>query len=196
MAKFDTTSIAGFESMTAEQKVAALMSAEIPDEVDMSKYVSKETFDKKASEAASLSKQLKDRMSDEDKKKVEDQELLTKMQEQIDALTRDKDTLLKDKTVSEYTAKYLALGYDKDLAAETAKAMAEGDMQKVFANGEKHKTALEKSIKEQLMKDDPRPGGGKDKDKESAAVEQAKQIGKQRAAVNGTAADVMKHYLK
>lgn len=194
MPNIDTSKIEGFDGMTAEQKLDAVLKLEIPEAVDLTKYVSKETFDKKASEAASLSKQLREKMSDDDRKKAEDQDTLAKLQEQIDALTKDKDSLLKDKTISEYTAKYLALGYDKDLAADTAKAMAEGDMQKVFANGEKHKAALEKSIKEKLMKDDPRPGGG-GKDEETAELEQAKRIGKAKAEANKQTADVLKHYL-
>lgn len=71
MAQFDTSTIEGFDGMTAEQKLDALLNAEIPDKVDLSLYVSKETFDKKASEAASLSKQLKEKMSEDDKKKLE-----------------------------------------------------------------------------------------------------------------------------
>ena len=58
MANIDTATIEGFEGMTAEEKVSALLKLDIPDAVDLSKFVSKETFDKKASEAANLSKQL------------------------------------------------------------------------------------------------------------------------------------------
>ncbi len=61
MPNIDTSTIEGFDSMTAEQKVEALLKAEIPEKVDLSRYVSKETFDKKASEASALSKQLKDK---------------------------------------------------------------------------------------------------------------------------------------
>jgi len=59
MAKIDTTKIEGYAEMTAEQKLAALESLTIPDAVDLSQYVPKATFDKKASEAADVSKQLR-----------------------------------------------------------------------------------------------------------------------------------------
>ena len=59
MAKIDTSKIEGYAAMTAEQKISALESMTIPDEVDLTQYVSKATFDKKASEAAETSKQLK-----------------------------------------------------------------------------------------------------------------------------------------
>lgn len=191
MATISTECIAGFAEMTAEQKVEALLKVEVPDAVDMSKYVSKETFDKKASEAASLSKQLKDRMTDDEQKKANEAEKLQKMQEEL-------ETLRKDKTVSDYTAKYIAMGYDKDLAADTAKAMAEGDMAKVFENGEKHKTALEKKIKEDLMNGTPKPdgngGAGGDDDKKDLAVEKAKQLAKARFGNDKQYEDIMSKY--
>lgn len=191
MAQFDTSSIEGFEGMTAEQKVEALLKVEIPDSVDMSKFVSKEVFDKKASEAASLSKQLKDKMSEEEKSRLEADESNKKILEEL-------ETLRKDKTVSEYTAKYIAMGYDKDLASETAKAMADGDMEKVFANGEKHKAALEKKIKEDLMKNDPRPGGagGKKDGEDDVAVAKAKEIAKAKLGNGKTYEDIMSKYKK
>ena len=59
MPKIDTTQIPDFDSMTADEKVAALLGVEIPEKVDLSKYVPKETFDKKASEAADATKKLR-----------------------------------------------------------------------------------------------------------------------------------------
>ena len=189
MAQFDTSSIAGFEDMTAEQKVDALLKAEIPEAVDMSKFVSKDVFDKKASEAASLSKQLKDKMTDDEARKAEEAQTLENLKTEL-------ETLRKDKTVSEYTAKYIALGYEKSLAEETAKAMAEGDMAKVFANGEKHKEALEKDIKEKLMKDDPRPGGGGGKHETDPAVDKAVAIAKSKIGNGKTYDEIMSKYKK
>ena len=45
--------------MTADEKVTALLGFQIPDPVDLSGYVKKDVFDAKATEAASLAKQLK-----------------------------------------------------------------------------------------------------------------------------------------
>ena len=59
MAKIDTTKIEGYAEMTADQKVAALEALTVPDAVDLSQYVPKATFDKKATEAAESSRQLK-----------------------------------------------------------------------------------------------------------------------------------------
>lgn len=59
MANIDTSTIEGFDGMTADEKVTALVGLQIPDPVDLSGYVKKDVFDAKATEAASLAKQLK-----------------------------------------------------------------------------------------------------------------------------------------
>lgn len=59
MATIDTSTIEGFDGMTADEKVTALLELQIPDAVDLSGYVAKSVFDTKATEAANLSKQLK-----------------------------------------------------------------------------------------------------------------------------------------
>ena len=59
MATIDTSTIEGFDGMTADEKVTALLGLQIPDSVDLSGYVAKSVFDTKATEAATLSKQLK-----------------------------------------------------------------------------------------------------------------------------------------
>ena len=59
MATIDTSTIEGFDSMTADEKVTALLGIQIPDAVDLSGYVAKSVFDTKATEAANLAKQLK-----------------------------------------------------------------------------------------------------------------------------------------
>ena len=59
MANIDTSMIEGFDGMTADEKVTALLGLQISDPVDLSGYVKKDVFDAKATEAASLAKQLK-----------------------------------------------------------------------------------------------------------------------------------------
>lgn len=59
MATIDTSTIEGFDGMTADEKVTALLGIQIPDAVDLSGYVAKSVFDTKATEAANLAKQLK-----------------------------------------------------------------------------------------------------------------------------------------
>ena len=192
MPNFDTSTIEGFDAMTPEQKVEALLKVEIPEKVDLSRYVSKETFDKKASEASALSKQLKDKMTDDEAKKADQDKLFNDMKEELQKL---KD----EKALGELTNHYLSLGYDKDLAVDTAKARMAGDQAKEFANGEKHRQALEKKLKEQLMDGTHKPDGAGDddgKDKSDAAVERAKEIAKSFLGSDGQNYEsTMKNYL-
>ena len=52
--------------------------------------------------------------------------------EQEQAMREELETLRKEKRVSDYTGKCLALNMDADLAGKTAAALADGDMDSVF----------------------------------------------------------------
>lgn len=150
--KIDVSKIAGFDGMTAEEKLAALLKLEVPDEVDMSKFVAKETADKYASEAAELKKQLRTKQTEEEIKKDEDEKSRKELEDKY-------NELLARTTIAENKAKYLSLGYEDKLATDTAKALFEGNMEKVFANGAKHQAELEKRIKAEVLRDTPKPEG-------------------------------------
>lgn len=68
--------------------------------------------------------------------------------------------LREAKTVSEYTAKFVAQGYDEALAKDTAKALADGDMAKMFANQQQFLENHAKQVKAEALKKTPRPGAG------------------------------------
>lgn len=188
MPNIDTSTIEGFDSMTADQKVEALLKVDIPEAFDASRYVAKDVFDKKAHEAAELSKQLKAKSTDEENAKAEQDKLFNEMKARVDQLE-------KEKQLTDLTNSYLAMGYDKDLAADTAKARMEGDTKKEFENGEKHRQALEKKIKEELMKDTPRPGGsGGGNPEDDPAVAKAKELAKKRLGSNQSYEDIMSKY--
>ena len=150
--KISTEKIEGYENMTLEQKLAALEAYEV-DEPDYTGYVSKEVFDRTASELSNTKKQLREKMSADEIKAKEDAE---KMEEII----KERDSLLREKTIATHKAKYLALGYDENLANDTAEAMANGELDKVFANQKKHLEAVEKKIRADVLKDTPTPEGG------------------------------------
>ena len=63
--KIDTNLIPDFENLPEEAK-SAIVAMEFADAPDMSQFVAKSVFDKKASEAAELSKQLKSQMTQEE----------------------------------------------------------------------------------------------------------------------------------
>ena len=150
--KIDTTKIDGYDKMTIEEKLSALESFEVEDP-DYSGYVPKAQFDKTASELAGTKKQLREKMSEEEIKAKEDAE-------KYEAIVKERDALLREKTVAGHKAKYLALGYDEKLADDTAEAMVSGDLDKVFANQKKHIESVKKEIRAEEIKKTPLPEGG------------------------------------
>lgn len=150
--KISTEKIEGYADMTLEQKLAALEAYEV-DDPDLTGYVTKEMFDKTASELSNTKKQLREKMSADEIKAKEDAE---KMEEII----KERDALLREKNIATNKAKFLSLGYDENLANDTAEAMVNGELDKVFANQKKHLEAVEKKIRADVLKDTPSPEGG------------------------------------
>ena len=196
MATINTESIENFDSMTAEQKVEALLGLDIPESVDLSAYVKKSVFDAKASEAAELSKKLKGKMSEDELAIAERERIQAESEAKYAELENKYNELIKKSTIAEYKAKFLAQGYDDKLAQSTAEALANGDMERVFANSETFKNALEKKIKSDIMAANPNPNGASGQSAESVdvGVEKAKQIGKIKAENNQKSADILKNY--
>lgn len=151
MANIDTSKIEGYEGMTAEEKIKALEGYTFADP-DYSGYVKKDTFDKTASELAQVKKDLKARMTEDEVKKAEADAALTKLKEEV-------ETLRNEKTISENKAQLIAVGYDETLAAETAKAMVEGDLSTVIKNQSLVIEKVKKDARGQAMADTPKPAG-------------------------------------
>jgi hypothetical protein len=152
--KIDTNLIPNFDELPEEAK-AAILEMEFADTPDMSQFVAKAVFDKKASEAAELSKQLKSKMT-------QDEQAAAKQAEALAAMQSELESLRADKAISEYTAQFLGLGYDEKLAKSTAEALHNGDMAVVFKNQAAFMTTREKAMKAELLKNTPVPpaGGG------------------------------------
>lgn len=146
--KIDVNSINGYSEMTPEQKLEALEGYEF--NVDYTGYVKKEVLDQTAHEAADWKKKYNARLTDEEKASAERQQELDSMREELESLRREK-------TISSYTADYLALGYDEKLAKDTAEAVADGDFARVMANQKKFLAKYEQTVQANLLKDTPRP---------------------------------------
>lgn len=149
MAKIDTTKIEGYSNMSVEEKLAALESYDAG-EPDFAGHIKKEVFDKTASELALVKKQLRERMSAAEQKEKDEAERREKLQ-------NDYDALLKRVSISDNKAKLLALGYEDSLAGETAEAIVNGEMDKVFANQKKYIESFEKRIRAEILKETPKP---------------------------------------
>lgn len=141
--------IENYESMTPEEKVAALEAYE----PDMSGYVAKSVADKHASDAAEYKKKWREALSAEEVKAAEAAEANKAIMAELEALRAEK-------LVSNYTNSYLTMGYDSNLAKSTAEALAKGDMDTVFKNQKIHADAREKALRTELLKGTPSPAAG------------------------------------
>lgn len=148
--KIDVSAIEGYESMTAEEKLNALLNYDVSD-----------------TEVAKLRKQISDKnaeISDWKKKHNalldEDQRKQVEIEDTINALREQNALLLKGQTINSYTAKLLAKGFDPNEAAKSAELLADGKIDEFLENNlGTYRTSIEKSVKTQLIKDNQSPGG-------------------------------------
>lgn len=209
MANINTSTIENFDSMTAEEKVKALLEVEIPEEVDLSQYVSKELFDKSASDRAALSKQLKEKetalksktseqMTETEKLQEQIRELQESSEEALKAVREENEALKRKDTLRDYQTNFGLLGLDEKLSGETAAALADGDSAKVFANLKKFLETYKKSIEAELMRNTPHPdGSGRCEDgKESIAITKVKQLFGEQSGTSKNYETVLGNYLK
>lgn len=188
--KIDTTTIQGYAEMSAEDKIKALEALEFDDfSADRDRY--KESNSKALAKVAELTKQLRERMSDEEKAKAEKETADKEMTDKIAELTRRL-------AVSDNEKKLLGMGYDSSLATEVAEAMADGDTEKVFTGMAKFKELHEKAVRAEIAKGAPKIDGkgkdGKDTDDEDVAF--AKKLGKNKAESAKASASALGKFIK
>ena len=148
MAKIDISKIEGYETMTVEEKLAALEALELPDVDKM-----KSALDKATSEAAGFKKQLRERMT-------EDEAAKAKAAEEREAILAELEALRAKDAISEYTTQFMSIGYDGKLAKSTAEALHKGDMAVMFKNHALFVAEREKTMKAELLKSTPTPPAG------------------------------------
>ena len=158
--KIDVTTIQGYEDMTPEERVEALTAFEMA-EPDYSGYILKEEynkmkaqFDKTSSELAEMKKQYKARLTDEEQKQAEHDEELQNLRQKVQLMEMET-------TIAEIKANYISMGYDEELAQDTAKATVEGDNKRIFANHKKFLEAHDKAFEANLIANTPRPENAK-----------------------------------
>lgn len=184
---FDWTKIAGYrEDMTADEKLALLDTQEeetpapIPTEPEVEQppvkptphMISKVQFDKVASELAKVKKELRARMTAEEQKEAD-------RMANDEAMRLELEALRKEKTLNSYKASYLAQGYDERTAEDAATAMADGDMDTVFALMKKQAANTEKALRAKILKEIPVPPAGENP---SADMEKKKEMESLRAS--------------
>lgn len=182
---FDWTKVEGYrEDMTAEEKLALLenMDTDPQPENDPEPapnpapapnphkdgVISKAQFDKVSKELAAAKRQLRAKMTTDE---IEEER---RRQEQED-MQLELETLRKEKTVSGHKASFLSQGYDEQLADEAANAMADGDMETVFAVMRKHTVTAEKALRAKILKETPVPPAG-DNPEDAKAKKEAAEL--------------------
>lgn len=155
MPKIDVTTIEGYDTMSPEQKIAALEAYEYQDySADVERY--KNAASKANSEAAEWKKKHHTLLSEEEQKQAE-------AEEKNKAILAELESLRKTQAISDYRSKLLALGYDEAIAEEVATAMQAGDTDKIFAGQKKFLEKHEAKLRADLLAKTPTPApGGKD----------------------------------
>ena len=110
----------------------------------------KQQLSKANSEASNYKKQLREKMSADEKAKAETEEM-------INSLTAQNKELKRTIDFTQNKSQLLGLGYDDDMATETANAMIDGDISLVFANQKKFLENQRKQIEKEIYKNQPRP---------------------------------------
>jgi hypothetical protein len=152
MAKIDTSTIQGYADMSAEEKLAALEALDLPDNAsEIERY--KNAASKANSEAADYKRKLKEATANGEKAVEASNTELTAIKEQLASLQREK-------CISEHTASFIAQGYDKDLAAESATALIDGNAAKLFENMTKFMAAHDKAMTAKGVSELQRPASG------------------------------------
>ncbi len=150
--KINASAIDGFDAMSDEEKVKALLGFEIevPAPKDNTDEVTKlkTALSKANAEASDWKKQLREKQTEQEREEAERAERDKERDELI-------ATLQRKETVSGYLANCLSLGYDKDLATEAANAMADGDAAKIFECQQKFLEAKTKELEAAALNKQP-----------------------------------------
>lgn len=152
--KINTNGIEGYAEMTPEQKVAALEAMDLPDQETGELTRFKNALNKATAEAADYKRQLRDKMSEQERQNAEAAEATAKMQQEL-------ADLKYEKTVNSYFASYVAMGYSEELAKATAEAIAKGDIATVLANQKTFNAAQEQAFQAKAAAQQPTPTPGK-----------------------------------
>lgn len=163
------------EGMTEDEISAALETVGTGNDAEVNRL--KAALSKANSEAADYKKQLRTKQTD-------DEAAAAAQKEEHDKLAQENADLKRSIALSERKAKLLAMGYDENLATETATAMVDGDMDKVMANQNKYLEVQKKAIQADMMKKTPRPAVGS----ETGGVDYAKKIAEAQASGDYSAA--------
>lgn len=189
--KVDTSLIEGFEAMTMEQKLEALLKLDM----DPTKlgFKTQADFDKVMTENAEKKKRIKE-LETQGRGNDDEKTALTKRLEELEESNK---TLLRNAQIASTTSQFIGMGYDEALAKEAAEASADGDMAKLFAAQQKFIKAHDEKLKAEALKGmRPPVGGGKGgSDETDEGVKMAQTLAKARSESLKTSNDILDQYL-
>lgn len=174
------------EGMTLEEVEKALEPMTVEDIAAAEIKKHKDARDKAASEAADYKKQLKEKMTEEEKANQE-----------LEEMKNELNIIKKNNEVTGKKAELIALGYDEKLAGETATALIEGDHAKVVANQKVFLENQKKKLEADLLKNTPKPGGSGSPppDDETGPEKLAKVLAGIASTTNKDTDNIFKNYL-
>lgn len=182
--KIDWAALNGYrDDMTAEEKLALLE--------ESSAYVSKSSLDKAMSEAAERKRTI-------EAMRAEAETGESKHSEELAAIRKELDDMRHEKLISEYTARFIGQGYSAELAANAAKAFADGDSESVFKAMTAHAADEAKRLANEGMRNTPVPPVGKTNsstDNMDDACRLALEIGKAKSAADTLSAKTIESYI-
>ena len=178
------------DGMTLEEVTEALKGVEMPKDQTAEIANLKELISKRNSEINDWKDKYKSTLDEASRKKSDEDENVRKLQEEIESLK-------KERTISGYKASYIGMGYSEADAGKIAELLTDGKMDEVLVLQKKHQDAMAEQIKKDLLKNTPRPDGGKDDGgDENPNIAMAKQMAKSRAATVKSSSDILDRYLK
>lgn len=149
--KIDTSKIEGYAEMSAEDKLKVLEEYEIetPKTDSMDEVTKlKAALSKANSDAAEWKRQFREKQTEQERTEAERAEREKAVEEELRGLRRDK-------TVSNYVAQCLALGYDKDLALRAAEAMADNNAAEIMNCQQEFLEAKQKELEASALNKQP-----------------------------------------
>lgn len=154
MAKIDVTKIEGFEEMSAEDKLNALLDYEFetpePVTIDRTEELDrlKASLSKSNSEVAEYKRKLQEKMTADERAEEARKEAEKTMREELESLRREK-------TVSSYVTSLMGVGYDANTASKMASSLPDGISMEFFDSQKAFLEQRESQIKADALKEQP-----------------------------------------
>ncbi len=155
MTKIDVGTIEGFNEMSVEDKLTALLNYEFETPAPDSKAVDsgeteklKAQLNKANAEAADYKRKLREKMSEAEQKEAERVEAETRMREEL-------NTLKRERTSSGYAANLVGIGYDSDTAKKIGEMLPDNIPDEFFVAHKAFAEQLKKNVESELLKKQP-----------------------------------------